>query len=450
MYLSDSYIAFVGCKIVGYDKSMFKRFVLKKMQKYVRAYFAKHPEVKLVAVAGSVGKTSTKHAIATILSRRYRVRMHEGNHNTEVSVPLAILGIDFPGSLHNPFTWLGVFSAARMRIKQPTDVDVIVQELGTDSPGDIAAFGAYLLPDIAVVTGVTPEHMEFFGTIEAVAQEEMSVSNFSRFVLINRDDVEGRFADFETNPNFSTYGTTGAAEYRIEQQKFTLDDGYTGTIYAPEFPEPFEVGVRVYGEHSLRPVVAGVAVAARLGITPAEIVAGLYEISPVPGRMNLLRGIGGTTIIDDTYNSSPAAAAAAIQTLYSLDDTNVPQRIVVLGDMRELGASSQIEHERIGAMCDPNLLAWVVLVGPESEKYLAPIARQRGCQVHIAPDAIRAGEFVRSVTEDGAVILVKGSQNTIYLEECVKILCDMTEDVKLVRQSASWMEAKNNYFNRYK
>lgn len=429
---------------------MFKRFVLKKMQKYVRRYFAKHPEVKLVAIAGSVGKTSTKHAVATVLSQRYRVRMHEGNHNSEVSVPLAILGIDFPTSLRNPLAWIAVFRAAHLRVKQPTDVDVIVQELGTDAPGDIAAFGKYLVPDIAVVTGVTPEHMEFFSTIEAVAQEEMSISDYSRFVLINRDDVDGRFADFETNPNFSTYGTSGAAEYRIEQQSFTLDDGYKGSVYAPEYPEPFDVQIHVYGEHSLRPVMGAVAVAAKLGLAPTEVVKGLELVRPVPGRMNVLRGIDGTTIIDDSYNSSPAAAAAAIQTLYSFDDDNVPQRIAVLGDMRELGITSQPEHEKIGALCDPDLLAWVVLVGPDSEQYLAPIARQRGCQVHIAPDAIRAGEFVRSITEEGAVILVKGSQNTIYLEECVKILCDMTEDVKLVRQSDAWMKTKNDYFNRYK
>ena len=221
-------------------------------------------------------------------------------------------------------------------------------------------------------------------------------------------------------------------------------------MYAPEYPEPFDVVVRVYGEHSLRPIMAGVAVAAKMGMTPAEIVAGLALITPVPGRMNVLRGIGGTTIIDDTYNSSPAAAAAAIQTLYGFDDDNVPQRIAVLGDMRELGSASQAEHEKLGAMCDPSLLSWVVLVGPECEKYLAPIARQRGCQVRIAPDAIRAGEFVRSVTEEGAVILVKGSQNTIYLEECVKILCDMTEDVKLVRQSVEWLKTKDGYFSQYK
>ena len=124
----------------------------------------------------------------------------------------------------------------------------------------------------------------------------------------------------------------------------------------------------------------------------------------------------------------------------------MPQRIAVLGDMRELGATSQSEHEKVGHLCDPSLLAWVIMVGPDMEKYAAPIARQRGCQVHIARDAIRAGEFVRSVAEEGAVILVKGSQNTIYLEECVKILINENEDYELVRQSPEWLATKNKYF----
>lgn len=426
---------------------MFKSFILKKLQSYVKKYFIKHPEVKLVAVVGSVGKTSTKRALGDLLTQRYRVRMQDGNHNSEISVPLAILGIDMPTNLHSFIAWLSVFRAARLRIKRPTDADIIIQELGTDHPGDIAAFGTYLQPDIALVTAVTPEHMEFFGTIEAVAQEEMSVASFAKTVLINRDDVDGRFADFETNPNFSTYGTTGAAEYRFEQQSFNVDTGYAGSIIVAN-QNPFSATIHVVGEHSLRPIMGAVAAALLVGLTPADITSGLARVRPVPGRMNLLRGIDGTLIIDDTYNSSPAAAAAALQTLYSFDQA--PQRIAVLGDMRELGATSQSEHEKIGSLCDPNMLAWVVLVGKESEAYLAPIARSHGCQVHVAHNAIQAGEFVRSVTEEGAVILVKGSQNTIYLEECVKILCDMTEDIELVRQTPAWMALKDAYFSRYK
>lgn len=426
---------------------MFKRFILKKLQGFVKKYFLAHPEVKLIVVVGSVGKTSTKRALAGLLSQRYRVRMHEGNHNSELSVPLAILGIEYPTNLRNPFSWLSVFRAAQLRIKHATDVDVIIQELGTDHPGDVAAFGQYLYPDIALVTAVTPEHMEFFETIEAVAKEEMSVADFSKFVLINRDDVDGRFADFQSNPHFSTYGTSGAAEYRFESQSFDVETGYSGSMIAVDH-EPFAVTIKVVGEHSLRPIVGAVAAALLYGLSPEDIVSGITSIRPVPGRMNVLRGIQGTTIIDDTYNSSPAAAAAALQTLYTFD--SVPQRIAVLGDMRELGSTSQSEHEKLGAMCDGSMLSWLVTVGPEMEKFLVPIAKSRGCQVHVAQNAIEAGKFVRSVTEDGAAILVKGSQNTIYLEECVKILCNMTEDAELVRQSESWLKLKDEYFARFK
>ena len=425
---------------------MFKTFILHKIQNYTKRYFKKHPEVKLIVVAGSVGKTSTKRALATVLSQRYRVRMHEGNHNTEFAVPLAILGIDYPDDVHSPLAWLAVFRAAAARIRQPSDVDVIIQELGTDNPGDIAAFGEYLAPDLALVTAVTPEHMEFFKTLEAVAKEELSVSDFSKKVLINRDDIDSRFAEFETNDNFNTYGTTGAAEYRFELNEFTPTAGYRGTIYALD-AEPFEATIDVVGEHSLRPVVGAIATGLQMGLTSADIVSGLANITAVPGRMSSLKGMNDVIVIDDTYNSSPAAAAAALQTLYSFDFAS--QRIAVLGDMRELGETSKAEHEHLGQLCDPSLLSWVVLVGPETMNYTAPAARAKGCQVHLARNAIEAGEFVRSVVQPGTAVLVKGSQNTIYLEETVKLLVELSEHEKLVRQSPYWLAEKKKYFDTF-
>ncbi len=151
---------------------MFKKLVQSKLEKQVKKYFQKHPEVKLVVVTGSVGKTSTKRAIATLLSKRYRVQMENTNHNTEMSVPLGIMGVEYPvGNVKSFSAWLRVFRAMNYRIKAPTGVDVIVQELGSDGKGQIAHFSTYLRPEIAVITGVTPEHMEFFGTIDAVAEE---------------------------------------------------------------------------------------------------------------------------------------------------------------------------------------------------------------------------------------------------------------------------------------
>lgn len=364
-----------------------------------------------------------------------------------MSAPLGILGIEYPAKVHSIFAWLKVFRAARKRIKQPADVDVIVQELGTDRIGEIAHFGTYLRPTIGVVTGVTPEHMEFFETIENVAAEELALANFSQLALINRDDIEGRFAELLTNKSIDTYGTTSAAEYRFEVSDFTLENGYDGSIIAPEFTVAVKARVKVIGEHSLRPVAAAFSTAIKLGLSAEEIVAGLANIRAVPGRMNLLRGVESSTLIDDTYNSSPAAAAAALQTLYNVQ---APQRIALLGDMNELGAVSEAEHKKLGELCDPTLLAWVITVGPESEKFLAPAARARGCQVKSFKTAIEAGAFAHSVIEDGAVLLAKGSQGGIFLEEALKLLLHEThEDHELVRQSEAWMEQKNAYFARF-
>ncbi len=424
---------------------MYQSFIQKKLEEYVKRYFKKHPEVKLVAVAGSVGKTSTKTAVATVLAKKYRVRMLDNNHNTHMSAPLGILGIDYPENVHSMMAWLKVFNAAKKRISQPTDVDVIVQELGTDRIGEIAHFGTYLQPDIGVITAVTPEHMEFFGTIENVAKEELALANFSKLALINRDDIEGRFADFMTNSNLDTYGTSGAAEYRVEVKDFDVEHGYQSWLVISGYGETYPANIRVLGEHSLHPVAGAIAVAAKLGMGPREIVEGVEDIEPVAGRMNVLRGIEGSMLIDDTYNSSPAAASAAIQTLYGLQ---APQRIAILGSMNELGDVSAVEHEKLGNLCDPNLLAWVVTIGDQAEKYLAPAARSRGCQVKSFKSAIEAGAFVRSVIDTGAIILAKGSQGDVYAEEAIKELLHSTsDDHKLVRQSPAWIEKKTHFFS---
>ena len=425
---------------------MFKAFVQHQLIRYVKKYFKKHPEVKLIVVAGSIGKTSTKRAIATVLSQKYRVTMHEGNHNMAVSAPLAILGLSYPEKVKSISAWLKVFAAARERIKEPTSTDVIVAELGADRPGDIEHFAGYLKPDIGVVTAVTSEHMEFFKTLDAVAQEELKVANMSKLALINRDDIAGEYAKYLTNGNVDTYGTTGLAEFRFEIKDFTIENGYQGSVIMAGFAEPALATVKVIGEHSLRPAMGAVAVGIKLGMSPKEVVAGLKLVRATPGRMNVLRGVENSLIIDDTYNSSPLAASSALQTLYTLQ---VPQRIAILGTMNELGETSAKEHEALGKMCDPALLDWVVTVGDEAEKYLATAARKRGCQVRSFKTAIEAGSFVHRVLAPGAAVLAKGSQGGVYLEEAVKIIAMMTEDDQLVRQSPQWLKTKSDFFSKF-
>ncbi|MDR0591289.1 MAG: UDP-N-acetylmuramoyl-tripeptide--D-alanyl-D-alanine ligase [Candidatus Nomurabacteria bacterium] len=426
---------------------MFKYYVQKKLERYVKKYFRRHPEVKLVVVTGSVGKTGTKAAIAEVLAQQYRVRMSLRNLNTEIGAPMSILGIDMPDSLRSMGAWRRVFRIARQRLRAQTDVDIVVQELGADKPGDIAAFMKYLKPDIAVVAAVTPEHMEFFKNIEAVAEEEITAANAAKVAVINREDVDGEhFAQYLSNPNIYTYGDTDAAEYSFEVQDFDVAGGYKGAFLTPNGRIPVE-GIHVVGQHNLRPISAAVAVGALLEVPVDKMVAGVTKVRPVPGRMDILRGLEGATIIDDSYNSSPAAATAALATLYSIQ---APARIAVLGDMAELGDISAEEHKKLGELCDPALLSWVVTVGPQSKQYLAPVAKAKGCQVASFDNALQAGAFVHKVLEPGAFVLFKGSQSGVYLEEAVKVILHSTEEVNdLVRQTPEWVHIKTEFFDSF-
>lgn len=427
-------------------RQRYKARVLKKLEQAVVDYFNVHNTVRLVVVTGSVGKTSTKTAIATVLSQKYRVRMHEGNHNTPMSVPLAILGVPYPDNVRSFGAWRRAVKQARERVLAPTDVDVIIQELGADHPGDIQAFGRYLKPYMAVVTAVTPEHMEFFKTIDAVAFEELAAANFSQIALINRDDIDGKYAEDLTNPSLDTYGTSSVAEYHFEQQDFTVENGHSGKFVGPELPEGVDATIKVLGEHNLRPAIAGAAVGLKFGLNAEDIKAGLEKLRPIAGRMNLLRGLTGSSIIDDTYNSSPAAAVSAIQTLYSIE---APQRIAIMGSMNELGESSAEEHRKIGELLKIDMVEWVITIGEDAGKYLAPAAHAQGCQVKSFQNAVQAGAFAHSVMQPGALVLIKGSQGGVYAEEAVKILLlDQNDASQLVRQSPAWMATKEAFFEK--
>lgn len=426
---------------------MFESYFVKKLQTKATQYFAAHPDIKVVAVAGSIGKATTRRAVASVLSRGYRVRMHDAHRKDSRYIAAELLGITLPEKPRLG-DWFAALKAATLRIQAEPDVDIIIQEINTAKPGDFAAIGGYLRPALAIITGITPEQMDRFGTFEALAQEYMSVGSFSQYLLINRDDTDAKAVQFDVTPNFSTYGTSGSAEYRYEIDSFGISDGYKGQLIGLE-RTPVRASLRIVGEHMLRAAVAAYASAVRIGMEDDQIVEGLSVLRPLPGRMNPLRGIDGTVVVDDTHDARPASVSAALQTLYALDTEDVPQRIAVIGDVQNLGGLAKEEHERLGALCDGSLLTWLVLVGHDAEMYIGPAARARGCQVHVARNAIEAGEFVRSVTEQHAVILVTGSAS-LYLEEAVKVLCDLTEDVELVRQTPDDMARKNAYFSLFR
>ena len=415
-------------------KQFLRNMLCLQLERKVEQLRAKH-KFTVVAVAGSVGKTSTKLAVARLLEASGKsVRYQEGNYNDRVSVPLVFFGETMP-SLFNIFAWLGVLGRMSRQVKQDYGYDVVVVELGTDGPGQMADF-AYIQPDITVLSAISPEHMLQFGTIDAVASEELEVSNYSWQLLVNVADVDAKYLD---GISYKSYGVGQPADYQAE---VIGSHGVVGQqlLIKSADSEDFKVSTDYGGRQGATIVLAAVAVAKMLSIDNDTIVSAVADLKPFAGRLQILEGINDSTIIDDTYNSSPLATKAALDLLYA---TNAKQKIAILGDMNELGDSSVQEHRDLGTYCRADQLDYVVTIGTKSRDDLAPAAEAAGCQVKSFTSPVDAGNFVKDIVAPGAVILVKGSQNGVFSEEAVKqLLRNSGDSSKLVRQSDDWLSKK--------
>ncbi len=399
-------------------------------------------DFKVIAVAGSIGKTSTKLAIAHVLSGGLRVRYQNGNYNDLVSVPLIFFNKTLPG-LYNPFSWLKIFWQNELTLRQPFAHDTVVVELGTDGPGQLAQFSKYLGVDIGVLTSISPEHMQFFDNMQAVAKEELELASLSKQLLINKDLVKQEYLKEIVAP-LSYYSLKSPNDYSLGKIKFSGE--HCSFDVSKSGQNLLSARHEAVSEPQLYSVLAAISVADLLGLSAGQIKKGLAKIKPVSGRMQKLAGINNSTIIDDTYNASPDATKAALDTLYRI---KAPYKIAVLGNMNELGSYSQEAHTEIGKYCDSKELDLVITIGPQANQFLALAAEASGCKVQSFDSPYVAGDYLSSVIKPKSLVLIKGSQNKVFAEETVKKILQNPKDAsKLVRQSPHWLKIKEKTFNK--
>lgn len=423
-------------------KKQMKNLVVAVLGRQVRKLRKKH-QLKVIGVVGGIGKTSTKLAIAETLSKSMRVQYQQGNYNDIVSVPLVFFGQPIP-SLMNPFAWLKVFMNNNKMIRSTYPYDVVVVELGTDMPGQIAAFKQYLQLDIAVVTAIVPEHMANFADMQAVAAEELAVTQYADKVIYNADLIANEFRPGLPESAITYSQSSAEADYHLANI-FHSAGGFEGDVKTKD-SILVHFTQEVVSETQLYSMMAAVIVSKEMGLKAHEIVAGLANIRPVSGRLRRLRGLNNSLIIDDTYNASPEAVKAGLQMLYKLE---APQKVAVLGSMNELGTMSETAHKQVGELCDPQQLGLVVTIGSEANKFTASAAEAKGCLVKKFESPYEAGEYLQQKIEPEAIIFAKGSQNGVFAEEAIKlILADPEDASKLVRQSADWMKVKAKQFGR--
>jgi len=414
-----------------------KSLVVEMLNRAVSRYIARN-NIKVIAVAGSIGKTSTVGALRTMLSQHYKVHQPKTAYNTNKSVHLELFDLEFASSIVG---WAIVSCKVLLKARGKADYEVLVIEIGTDHPGELATF-AWLQPHIGVLTAVAPEHMEHFKTLEAVAKEEFEIMNFCKQLVANKNSIPGQLVPQDLPESTIWYGLgeeNRASYYIPEGSQSGVEADFTFGAH-----ELKKVPLQVLGQHSLEALLAAGAVGVLCELTKEEIQRGLEAFQPVKGRMQPLQGAQQSFLIDDSYNASPKAAIAALGVLYSLPGA---QHIAVLGSMNEMGEYSEKAHREVGTYCDPDKLDLVITIGEDANNYMAAEAKLRGCQVMTVDSPYAAGAYLAQQLKPNSVVLFKGSQNGVFAEEAIKsVLADKKDETRLVRQSEYWMNIKRQQF----
>lgn len=425
-------------------KAFAKRIVVALLAFEARMVLKKY-KPRIVAITGSVGKTSAKDAIATVLSARFSVRKSEKSFNSEVGVPLTILGC--PTAWGSAWGWMhNLLRGAELILFKNNYPAVLVLEAGAGKPGDIKWLTSWMKPDVAVMTfvGTVPVHVEFFASPEALLKEKShlvsAVKKGGHAVLIGDDPLVAALKDSCHVPvitfGFNKQTTLSASHLQIQYEK-----GKPMGITFKVDVERSSVPVSVHGAFGIQHAYAALAalsVGITFGINVVDAAQALLSWELAPGRFRLIEGIKNTIILDDTYNASPAALEAA---LYELKELKVKgRRIAVLGDMLELGKYAVPEHKRLGAFAG-SVCDLLIVVGVRA-RYFAEGALDGGISeknVLQLDDARQTGLYLQNIIGEGDAILVKGSQ-MMRMERVVEEIMAHPEDKAklLVRQDEEW------------
>lgn len=407
----------------------------------------------IIAVTGSVGKTSTKDAIYTVLKDYGRyVRKSDKSFNSDIGLPLTVIGV--PNAWRSASAWLGnIIAGLKLIFTKNEYPEVLVLEIGADHPGDICRVTKWLHPDISVITRVsaTPVHVEFFASPLQVFEEKAclatAVKSGGTLVLFADDEKVMSLGERVKDKNVKvvSFGISPSATIRGSEERFIYDptsglpSGFSFKLSIEGNSIPVNIK-RSLGQTSVLPLLASAGVARARGLSVGDIIQALNDCVAPKGRMNIISGKNGSMIIDDTYNSSPDAVSSALSVLKSLDCKS--SKIAILGDMMELGKYSSAEHRRIGVEVASSA-SRLITVGQRS-RTTAEEAVKNGLpvdKVNSFDTALEAGEFVSSVIGAGDIILVKGSQS-MRMERVVKVLMNEPEKASdlLVRQEKEWLE----------
>lgn len=365
---------------------------LKELAKYYRQQLS----VKVVGITGSVGKTSTKEFVASVLSQKFRVLKTEGNYNNEIGLPLTVLRIQ-------------------------TDCEIAVLEMGISNFGEMHRLSQIAKPDVCLITNIGQCHLENLGSRDGILRAKSEIFDFMQEnagIFLNGDDdklvtvrkVKG------CTPVFFGSGSKNAV-YADQYENRGLN-GSKAQIHIDKTVFPVEIPLP--GEHMLYDALAAAAVGAFFGLTPAQIQAGIREVEAVDGRSHVMR-TRHYTLIDDCYNANPVSVKAAIDLLSMTDNLDKSVRkVAVLGDMFELGAEEKELHREVGGYAVQKGLDVVICVGELCKNMFegAQSITDADTKCYYFADKEALFLDLNKILRDGDLVLVKASHG-MHFEEII-------------------------------
>lgn len=460
---------------------------------YLR-FFAKqalkknHPVI--IGITGSYGKSSARDLLYTVLKDHFKTKV--ATQNSQIGLPLSILGLK-PQSLgfttltKSIFDWMRIIVLTPISINYLKDTEYLIAEMGINDPyppNNMEYLLSILKPDLALFLNAASVHTQQFEVllgqkqhdlkdnektaflIQKIAEEKVKIITQSGCIagIYNADNkyVKEVIQQHKIikNCNLISFGkekvnSISYGDYNVNK---------TGTDFSFNLKSEglIKINVKDYLlPEEYREIIAAVILCAlQIGLNIEQIKSSLERYFTLPrGRTTILKGINGSMIIDSSYNASRRPTEAMLDLLKALKaqrlTTNDQRPILFLfGDMRELGDEAKAEHEAIAEKLT-GIVDYLFLVGPLTRQFVLPTYHLPPTTYHLTEvrwfdTAIRAGEYLKDNLPKNAIILVKGSQNTIFLEEAIKyILADKKDEAKLCRQEEYWMKIKNNYFSSH-
>ncbi len=355
----------------------------------------------VIAVTGSTGKTTTKDLIAAGLAESRKVHKTGGNFNNHLGVPLTLLAC-------------------------PDDAEVAVVELAMSAPGEIAALTRLSRPDFALVTNICPVHLASFENLDHLAAakgELFAVLPSDRTSVVNLDDTHVRVQSMRHSGPRLTYGRTEGAEVRLEQVQDRFLPGVGFTIRHGDNSHRFNL--RLGGGHSALNAVAALAAICAAGGEIDAAGQAMERFEAGPGRGQRIELPSGAVVIDDSYNSNPTALSSLLVTLKAT--TTAGRKILVLGDMLELGRDEERFHAEAGREAASAGVDVLIGVGPLARHSLETARRSGVGETHLASDAGSAADYLSGKLHSGDLVLVKGSRG-IRLDRLVQRLAEQRQE----------------------